>query len=33
MATQPPPEPLPPLGPQPQPPSGPMPMPEPMQRG
>jgi hypothetical protein len=32
MATQPPPEPLPPLGPQPQPPSGPMPMPEPMQR-
>jgi hypothetical protein len=32
MATQPPPEPKPPLGPQPQPPSGPMPMPEPMQR-
>jgi hypothetical protein len=32
MATQPPPEPLPPLGPQPEPPSGPMPMPEPMQR-
>jgi hypothetical protein len=32
MATQPPPEPVPPLGPEPQPPSGPMPMPEPMQR-
>jgi hypothetical protein len=32
MATQPPPEPVPPLGPQPEPPSGPMPMPEPMQR-
>ena len=32
MATQPPPEPKPPLNPQPQPPTGPMPMPEPMQR-
>jgi hypothetical protein len=32
MATQPPPEPKPPLGPQPEPPKGPMPMPEPMQR-
>jgi hypothetical protein len=32
MATQPPPEPNPPLNPQPQPPTGPMPMPEPMQR-
>lgn len=32
MATQPPPEPKPPLGPQPAPPQGPMPMPEPMQR-
>jgi len=32
MATQPPPEPKPPLGPQPEPPTGPMPMPEPMQR-
>jgi hypothetical protein len=32
MATQPPPEPVPPLGPQPEPPSGPMPMPDPMQR-
>ena len=32
MATQPPPEPKPPLGPQPEPPHGPMPMPEPMQR-
>jgi hypothetical protein len=31
MATQPPPEPMPPLGPQPEPPTGPMPMPEPMQ--
>ena len=30
MATQPPPEPKPPLGPQPEPPSGPKPMPEPM---
>jgi hypothetical protein len=30
MATQPPPEPMPPLGPQPEPPTGPMPMPEPM---
>lgn len=32
MATQPPPEPKPPLGPQPEPPKGPMPMPDPMQR-
>jgi hypothetical protein len=32
MATQPPPEPVPPLGPQPEPPTGPMPMPDPMQR-
>ncbi len=32
MATQPPPEPKPPLGPQPEPPQGPVPMPEPMQR-
>lgn len=32
MATQPPPEPKPPLGPQPEPPSGPKPMPEPMTR-
>lgn len=32
MATQPPPEPKPPLGPQPEPPKGPMPMPEPMRR-
>jgi hypothetical protein len=32
MATQPPPEPKPPLGPQPEPPRGPMPRPEPMQR-
>lgn len=32
MATQPPPEPKPPLGPQPEPPQGPLPMPEPMQR-
>lgn len=31
MATQPPPEPKPPLGPQPEPPKGPMPMPQPMQ--
>jgi psiF repeat len=30
MATQPPPEPKPPLGPQPEPPSGPKPMPEPL---
>lgn len=32
MATQLPPEPVPPLGPQPEPPTGPMPHPEPVQR-
>ena len=32
MATEPPPEPVQPLGPQPQPPQGPMPTPDPIQR-